>query len=85
MFAPWCPTCDRRMLLGPRRVEHIERGPHGPRVVLRCFCGTALVWSPASDASPGAGAQVQAVPTASSTAAPSGETTVMVGSVKLDR
>lgn len=45
MFAPWCPTCSARMLLGPRRVEAVEAGPHGPRVILRCHCGTALVWS----------------------------------------
>lgn len=46
MFAPWCPTCRRRMLLGSRRVEAIERTTWGPRVVLRCFCGTPVVWSP---------------------------------------
>jgi hypothetical protein len=44
MFAPWCPTCGSRILLGVRRVEAVERGHDGPRVVLRCFCGTALVW-----------------------------------------
>ena len=49
MFAPWCPTCSRRTLLGPRRVEAVETGPTGPRVVLRCFCDTLLVWSAAAE------------------------------------
>lgn len=49
MFAPWCPTCAARILLGPGRIEQMDRGPAGPRVVLRCFCGTLLVWSAASD------------------------------------
>ncbi|QXC60248.1 hypothetical protein KSP35_18165 [Aquihabitans sp. G128] len=52
MFAPWCPTCARRTLLGPRRVEAVEPGPTGPRVVLRCFCETLLVWSAAAEAPP---------------------------------
>jgi hypothetical protein len=54
MFAPWCPTCSSRTLLGPRRVEAVERGPGGPRVVLRCHCGTLLVWSAADDQRPAA-------------------------------
>ncbi|CAN5624213.1 hypothetical protein BH10ACT1_BH10ACT1_31530 [soil metagenome] len=37
------------MLLGARRVEGVESGPTGPRVVLRCFCDTVLVWSAASE------------------------------------
>ena len=45
MFAPWCPTCRSKMLLGPRRVVSIERGPTGLRTVLRCHCGTLIVWS----------------------------------------
>lgn len=44
MFAPWCPTCRRRTLLGPRRVVAIERRAGGVRARLRCFCGTD-VWS----------------------------------------
>lgn len=53
MFAPWCPTCSRRTLLGPRRVEAVETGPTGPRVVLRCFCDTLLVWSAAAESAVG--------------------------------
>lgn len=53
MFAPWCPTCSRHTLLGPRRVEATEAGPTGPRVVLRCFCDTLLVWSSAAEAAGG--------------------------------
>ncbi|MCU1372480.1 MAG: hypothetical protein JWO77_3674 [Ilumatobacteraceae bacterium] len=45
MFAPWCPTCRSRMLLGPRRVVSVERGPDGLRAVLRCHCDTLIVWS----------------------------------------
>ena len=52
MFAPWCPTCSGPVLLGPRRVEAVEAGPTGPRVVLRCFCDTLLVWSAASEGAP---------------------------------
>lgn len=44
MFDPHCPTCDRRMLLGSRRVERIDQTPEGPVVHLRCFCNTAVVW-----------------------------------------
>ncbi len=29
MFAPWCPTCSSRMLLGPRRILAIEPHPTG--------------------------------------------------------
>ncbi len=51
MFAPWCPSCSAHVLLGTRRLEQIDHGPGGPRVVLRCFCDALLVWSAASEAS----------------------------------
>ncbi|WP_195210441.1 hypothetical protein [Actinomarinicola tropica] len=39
MFAPHCPTCARRVLLGPRRVVGL-----GGRLHLRCHCGELLAW-----------------------------------------
>lgn len=81
MFAPWCPTCRSRMLLGPRRVVSIEQGPSGPRAVLRCHCDTLIVWSPDGDDRPPAEGQE---PIASTCSVPSGATTVMAGAVKLD-
>lgn len=41
MFAPYCPTCQTRKLLGTRRivVTAWERG--GP-IHLRCDCGTIV-------------------------------------------
>lgn len=45
MFAPWCVDCGSRVLLGPRRIISLERGPDGPRAVLRCHCGSLIVWS----------------------------------------
>lgn len=52
MFAPWCPTCSSRMLLGPRRILAIEPHPTGTQVVLRCFCEAVLVWSAAPSPGP---------------------------------
>lgn len=49
MFDPYCPSCRRTTLLGPRRVDEITATPEGPVVRLRCFCGTSVVWpSPTS-------------------------------------
>jgi hypothetical protein len=79
MFAPWCPTCRSRMLLGPRRVVAIEPGPAGPRAVLRCHCGTLVVWSTGDPDGPEGHA-----PMASTRSVPSEDTTVMAGAVKLD-
>jgi len=82
MFAPWCPTCRSRMLLGPRRVVSIERGPAGLRAVLRCHCDTLVVWSPEGEAAPEAAAGQE--PMGITRSEPSGATTVMAGAVKLD-
>ncbi|WP_116997131.1 hypothetical protein [Desertimonas flava] len=43
MFAPYCPTCRRRMLLGTRRIvtADLQEGSHF-RVLLRCFCDTVV-------------------------------------------
>lgn len=71
------------MLLGPRRVESIERGPDGLRAVLRCHCDTVIVWSPDGDDGGRAPAEGQE-PIASTCSEPSGATTVMAGAVKLD-
>ncbi len=43
MFAPYCATCRRRVLLGTRRLTRIHRPPDGRTVVmLRCFCGRVV-------------------------------------------
>lgn len=43
MFAPYCPTCRQRTLLGPRRIVSAELQEHGAfRVLLRCFCDTVV-------------------------------------------
>lgn len=81
MFAPWCPTCRSRMLLGPRRVVSIERGPVGLRAVVRCHCDTLIVWTPDGDGPLPAEGQE---PIESTRSEPSGATTVMAGAVKLD-
>ena len=90
MFAPWCPTCRSKRLLGPRRVVSIERGPTGLRTVLRCHCGTLIVWSAdrpvaAPAAEPLEPAAADQPPMVMTRSVPSGDTSVMVGAVKLDR
>lgn len=41
MFAPHCPTCGHRVLLGTSRLVAADLA--GPKTVLvRCFCGTVL-------------------------------------------
>lgn len=46
MFAPHCPTCERRVLLGLGRIVHLGAGPAGGHVVvLRCRCGGLVSWS----------------------------------------
>lgn len=43
MFAPHCPTCAARVLLGPSRIVTAEISGIGPfEVKLRCFCGTVV-------------------------------------------
>jgi len=39
MFAPYCPTCSTRVLLGPRRIVSADMSV---KPTLRCFCGTAV-------------------------------------------
>jgi hypothetical protein len=89
MFAPWCPTCQSKMLLGPRRVVSIERGATGLRTVLRCHCGTLIVWSadqPVAEPVPEpAAAAPDQPPMVMTRSVPSGDTSVIVGAVKLDR
>lgn len=43
MFAPYCHTCQSRILLGPRRIVHFfSPGAGVVHVTLECFCGTVL-------------------------------------------
>ena len=43
MFAPYCPSCRHRVLLGPRRIVSADLQEHGAfRVLLRCFCDTVV-------------------------------------------
>jgi hypothetical protein len=43
MFAPHCPTCQRRVLLGTRRIVAADLAQRGAfRVMLRCHCGTLV-------------------------------------------
>lgn len=49
MFAPYCATCDSRVLLGTRRIVRFASAETGlVDVVLRCYCGAEV----AADASP---------------------------------
>lgn len=54
MFAPYCHTCQSRVLLGTRRIVWFahDRADTPPVVWLRCFCGTVVDW----DAQPPAAA-----------------------------
>jgi hypothetical protein len=42
MFAPYCPTCGHRVLLGTGRVLAANLGIKPAHVLLRCYCGTAV-------------------------------------------
>jgi len=42
MFAPYCPTCARRVLLGPRRIVAADLSAKPFTVSLRCFCDTVV-------------------------------------------
>jgi hypothetical protein len=42
MFAPYCPTCDHRVLLGPGRVIAANLNVKPAQVTLRCYCGTTV-------------------------------------------
>jgi hypothetical protein len=40
MFDVFCPTCEARVLLTPRRIEQMRNTPEGIVVSWRCWCGT---------------------------------------------
>ena len=42
MFAPYCPTCAGRVLLGTRRIVTADLSVSPAIVMLLCFCGTAV-------------------------------------------
>ena len=43
MFAPHCPNCQHRVLLGTGRIVRFAWDRHGERrIIVRCFCGTLL-------------------------------------------
>ena len=42
MFAPHCPTCGHRVLLGTGRIVAAELASPSMSVAVRCFCGTVL-------------------------------------------
>ncbi len=45
MFAPHCPTCRTRVLLGTDRIVAFAADRSGERVVvLRCTCGDLVDW-----------------------------------------
>ena len=43
MFDAWCPTCEARTLLSPRRLLRLARTTGGHRALLRCWCGSIVV------------------------------------------
>jgi hypothetical protein len=42
MFAPYCPTCGHRVLLGTGRIVAANLHARPIRVTLRCLCGTTV-------------------------------------------
>lgn len=43
MYAPHCPSCRTRVLVGPRRVVAVRRSDEGVlHVMVRCFCGAVI-------------------------------------------
>jgi hypothetical protein len=42
MFAPHCPTCGHRVLLGTGRIVDAALESAPLTVAVRCFCGTVL-------------------------------------------
>lgn len=50
VFAPYCDACERRVLLGPRRIERFTTSPDGHDVQLRCWCGALVAWDAAAPA-----------------------------------
>lgn len=41
VFAPYCPTCESRVLLSTRRIVGVAAARD---VTLRCYCGTEVAW-----------------------------------------
>lgn len=39
MFDPHCPACQKRVLLGTRRLEGVANTSDGIFMVFRCYCG----------------------------------------------
>lgn len=42
MFAPHCPACGHRVLLGTGRIVTADLEVSTPTVLVRCFCGAIL-------------------------------------------
>ncbi|MFI5044644.1 MAG: hypothetical protein ACHQDC_07615 [Acidimicrobiales bacterium] len=42
MFAPYCSTCETRVLLGSRRVVATSTHEGRPMILVRCHCGTVI-------------------------------------------
>lgn len=72
MFAPHCPTCGHRVLLGTGRIVTADLATPTMTVAVRCFCGTVLdafqeTPSPAASSPPAA--PLPTAPPADTTAA----------------
>ena len=65
MFAPYCETCQSRILLGTRSIVHFLTPAAGPaEVLLRCVCGNLVdadAKAPAQGRVPARGDQLAAV------------------------
>jgi len=59
MFAPYCPTCARRVLLGPRRIVAADLAAKPFTVRLRCFCDTVVAADDPAPARPMGGRQTE--------------------------
>ncbi len=57
MFAPHCPSCRRRVLLGTDQIVRLAWADGRRTAILRCFCGTLVDWD-------------QTAPTAAATPSP---------------
>lgn len=42
MFAPYCPACGQRVLLGTRRLVAMDMTSSTAVILVRCFCGSIL-------------------------------------------
>jgi len=46
MFAPFCPVCGHRVLLGTDQIVRFAWDGDGQRVaILRCYCGELVDWN----------------------------------------